>query len=66
MMQEIKGIRILRGMRGENPVNFDALADIIVNFSRLVLEHPEIKEIDLNPVIVTDTAATVVDARVMI
>lgn len=66
MMQEIKGIKILRGMRGEKPVNFDALADILVNFSRLVLEHPEIKEIDLNPVIVTDTAATVVDARVMI
>jgi acetate---CoA ligase (ADP-forming) len=66
MMQEIKGIKILQGMRGEPPVNFDLLADIIVNLSRLALDHPEIKEIDLNPVMATDTSATIVDARVMI
>ena len=66
MMHEIKGAKILEGMRGEPPVNFDALADIIVNLSRLALDHSEIKEIDLNPVIATDTSATIVDARVMI
>ena len=66
MMQEIKGIKILQGMRGQPPVNFDLLADILVNLSRLSLAHPEIKEIDLNPVMVTDTYATIVDARVMI
>jgi len=66
MMQEIKGIKILQGMRGELPVNFDSLADIIVNLSRLSLEHPEILEIDLNPVIVTDSSATIVDARIMV
>ncbi|OHB14313.1 MAG: hypothetical protein A2431_02485 [Candidatus Zambryskibacteria bacterium RIFOXYC1_FULL_39_10] len=65
MMQEIKGIKILQGMRGEPPVNFDLLADILVNLSRLALAHPEIKEIDLNPVMATDTSATIVDARVM-
>lgn len=66
MMQEIKGIKILQGMRGAPPVNFDLLADIIVNLSRLALQHPEIKEVDLNPVMVTDTSATIVDARVMV
>ena len=66
MMQEIKGIKILQGMRGEPPVNFDLLADIIVNLSRLAIAHPEIKEIDLNPVMVTDSSATIVDARIMI
>lgn len=66
MMHEIKGIKILEGMRGEPPVNFDLLADILVNLFRLALTHPEIKEIDLNPVIVTDASATIVDARVMI
>jgi acetate---CoA ligase (ADP-forming) len=66
MMQEIKGIKILQGMRGEKPVNFDLLADIIINLSRLSIEHPEIKEIDLNPVIVTDASATVVDVRIMV
>jgi acetate---CoA ligase (ADP-forming) len=66
MMQEIKGIKILQGMRGEPPVNFDSLADIMVNLSRLVIDHPEIKEIDLNPVMATDTSATIVDVRIMI
>ncbi len=66
MMKEVKGIKILEGIRGEKSVNFDALADIIVNLSRLALEHPEIKEIDFNPVMVTDAGATIIDARVMI
>ncbi len=66
MMQEIKGVSILSGMRGEKPVDFDALADITVNLSRLAVEHSEIKEIDLNPVMVTDTNAVIVDARVMV
>jgi acetate---CoA ligase (ADP-forming) len=65
MMQEIKGIKILQGMRGQPPVNFDLLADIIVNLSRLAIEHSEIKEIDLNPVMVTENSATIVDARMM-
>jgi acetyltransferase len=66
MMHEIKGIKILQGIRGEPPINFDLLADIILNLSRLTTEHPEIKEIDLNPVMATDTSATIVDARIMI
>jgi acyl-CoA synthetase (NDP forming) len=65
MMREIKGIKILEGMRGEKPVDFDSLAEIIVNLSHLALEHPEIKEIDLNPVIATSEGATIVDARIM-
>lgn len=66
MMQEIKGISILNGMRSEKPVNFKALADIITNLSKLAVEHPEIKEIDLNPVMITNTKAEIVDARVMV
>ena len=65
-MHEIKGIKILQGLRGQPPVNFDLLADIIVNLSHLATEHPEIKEIDLNPVMATENSATIVDARVMI
>lgn len=66
MIQEIRGIKILQGMRGEKPVNFEALSGIITNLSRLALEHPEIKEVDLNPVIATDAGATVVDARMIV
>lgn len=66
MMKEIKGAKILQGMRGEKPINFDLLTDIIVNLSKLSLEHPEIKEIDLNPIICSENSATIVDARIMI
>ncbi|MCX6719468.1 MAG: acetate--CoA ligase family protein [Candidatus Taylorbacteria bacterium] len=66
MMHEIKGISILNGMRGEKAVDFEALANILVNLSRLVMEHSEIKEIDFNPVMVTDERAVIVDARVMV
>jgi acetyltransferase len=66
MMQEIKGIKILQGLRGKPPVDFDSLADILVAISHLATDHPEIKEIDLNPVMATESGATVVDARIMV
>jgi acetyl-CoA synthetase (ADP-forming) len=66
MMREVKGKKILEGTRGEKPVNFDALADFMVNLSHLALEHPEIKEIDLNPVICSDRETVIVDARIMV
>ena len=53
-------------MRGQPPVNFDSLAEIIVNLSRLALEHPEIKEIDLNPVMASESSTVIIDARVMV
>ncbi|MEK7634984.1 MAG: acetate--CoA ligase family protein [Patescibacteria group bacterium] len=66
MMQEIKGIKILQGLRGQPPVNFEMLADILVNLSKLSLDHPEIKEIDFNPVMATENSAIIVDVRIMI
>lgn len=65
MFAELKGARLLSGMRGEKAVNFDALASIVSNLSRLALEHPEITEIDLNPVFATPTDVSIVDARIM-
>jgi acetyl-CoA synthetase (ADP-forming) len=65
MMEEIKGYKILRGLRGERPVNMDALAKIIAAISKLSLAHPEIKEIDLNPVIADNKKVSVVDARII-
>ena len=66
MIYEIKGIKILDGTRGQGSVDFDAIADIIVNVSHLAIENPEVKEIDINPVILTEKDTTIVDARVMI
>jgi len=64
MLAEIKGAPLLEGVRGEPPVDFDALCDVIVAVSRLVSEHPEVAEIDLNPVIARPDGCTAVDARI--
>lgn len=64
-IHEIKNSQYLQGMRGEDAVNLDAIADVIVALSRLALEHPNIEEIDLNPVMVSKNGAVVVDARLM-
>jgi hypothetical protein len=46
-------------------VNKGEIARIVSNVSKLMAEHPEIEEIDLNPVIATPDAAHVVDVRIM-
>ncbi len=66
MMRSIKGFPILEGIRGEKCVDFDALADIMIRFSQLVLDFPEIDEFDLNPVLAVENRAVVVDARLKI
>ncbi len=66
MMSSIKGYPILEGTRGEKGVNFDALRDILIRFSQLVIDFPEIDEFDLNPVLAFENRAVVVDARLKI
>ena len=66
MMAEIKGYKLLTGARGQKPVNLSALRKIILAVSKMSLEHPEIKSLDLNPVIVNEKEAYLVDVRVII
>jgi acetyltransferase len=66
MIGELKAKNILLGRRGEPPVNLEALADLLVKISTLAIEHPEIKEIDFNPVMATPEEAIVIDARLMV
>jgi acetyltransferase len=66
MMQEIEGYELLKGARGEKSVNFKALAKIIVAVSQAMTANKQIQEIDLNPVILTDNQALIVDARIII
>ncbi len=65
-INEIKGIKLLTGARGNKPVNLQALAKTISLLSKLSLEHDEIKEIDFNPVFATPNGVHIVDARIMI
>ena len=66
MLDGIQAHDMLKGVRGGDPVNREALADVIVKVSQLVSDFPEIVELDLNPVIALPDRAVAVDARVRV
>ena len=66
MIQEIKAFPILKGYRGQPPADVDTIARILVRASRLVMDHPEVREMDLNPIIVYERGAKTVDARIIL
>jgi len=66
MLDELRGVALLRGYRGAPPADEAALRDILLHVSALLTACPEIRELDLNPVIVSPTGATAVDARIRI
>jgi acetyl coenzyme A synthetase (ADP forming)-like protein len=68
MIERIKGITLLRGFRGEPPSDLDAIAESLLRLSQLVIDFPEIEEMDINPLIVlpAGSGARVVDARILI
>jgi acetyl-CoA synthetase (ADP-forming) len=66
MITEVKAYPVLRGYRGSPPSDTNAIADILLATSRLVTEHEQIKELDLNPIIVYQKGAKTVDARIIL
>ncbi|HEU4927427.1 MAG TPA: GNAT family N-acetyltransferase [Vicinamibacterales bacterium] len=64
MIDELRGARLLRGYRGSPPADEAALRDVLLRVSAIVGVAPEIRELDLNPVIVLPTGACVADVRV--
>jgi acyl-CoA synthetase (NDP forming) len=66
MIGEIRGRALLRGLRGAPPADRDAVADLLVSVSRLVVAAPEIQELDLNPVVVWPRGVSALDARMVI
>jgi len=66
MLDGIQAHDMLKGVRGGDPVNRDALADVIVKVSQLVSDFPEIVELDLNPVFATKKDATAADVRIVV
>ncbi|MFN3477496.1 MAG: acetate--CoA ligase family protein, partial [Candidatus Methylomirabilales bacterium] len=65
MIGEVKGFPLLAGARGR-PKDVEALASLILKVTDVVTAHPEIDQLDLNPVIVHEEGATVVDAKVFL
>jgi acetyltransferase len=56
----------LKGVRGREPINLDQLATLLIRFSRLVAEQRRIKEIDINPLLVSPKQFVAVDARMVL
>lgn len=66
MIDELPGSEVLKGIRGLPPVDRAALQDAILRVARLMVDFPEIDQIDVNPVIVSNAGALAVDARIVI
>jgi len=65
MIDEIRSYHLLRGVRGEQPSDLDAIVDAILRVSQLVTDFPEIVEMDINPLMVHEAGrgAVAVDMR---
>ena len=68
MVESIKTIKLLKGVRGEKPSDLKAIADSLQRLSQLVVDFQEIKEFDINPLLVLEEGkgARVVDARIIL
>jgi acetyl-CoA synthetase (ADP-forming) len=66
MITELKAYPLLKGYRNTPPADIDAIVNILCNTSRLVMDNPEIKELDLNPVMAYQKGAKTVDARIIL
>ena len=63
MLDELKMAPLLRGMRGEPPVDLEALAETICRFAQLVVDCPDLVEVEMNPLVAAPTGVVAVDAR---
>ncbi|MEM3590259.1 MAG: acetate--CoA ligase family protein, partial [Candidatus Bathyarchaeia archaeon] len=66
MLREIRGYEILKGYRGMPKADERALVDIIQKTSGLLMDFPEISQMDLNPIMAYERGAMVVDAKIVL
>jgi acyl-CoA synthetase (NDP forming) len=66
MIAEVKGSRLLRGIRGEKPSDVEAVIDCLLRISQLLQDFPAIAEVDINPLIALEKGALAVDARIIL
>jgi acetate---CoA ligase (ADP-forming) len=64
MLRSLRGAAVFSGVRGQPAVDLDAVADVILTVSELMDGHPEIAELDLNPVLADGTGCVAVDWRI--
>mgnify|MGYP000120137851 CR=1 FL=1 len=66
LMEETKAYRMIQGYRGRPPADMKQLEQILVSFSNLIVDFPEIAEMDINPLAISDGKAYALDARIVI
>ncbi|MFB3887441.1 MAG: GNAT family N-acetyltransferase [Thermodesulfobacteriota bacterium] len=66
LMEETQVYKMLQGYRGKAPADLRQLEQILVSFSNLIVDFPEILEMDLNPIAISNGKATAIDARIII
>lgn len=66
MLKSLKSWPLLQGYRGKPGVNIERLIEIIMRFSYLVADYPEIQELDINPLLVTPEDVLALDGRVVV
>lgn len=66
MLSELQATSVLHGIRGQPAVNIDKIIQIIVAVSRVAATHPEIVELELNPVLASPHEAIALDARIVL
>jgi acetyltransferase len=66
MIRSLRGYKILKGTRGQQGINRQRYAEIIVRLSTLLRFATEIKEMDINPLLADEDSVTAVDARILV
>lgn len=64
MIKETKAYNLIKGFRGSNPLDLQALKNAILNTAQLVTNFPEIKEMDINPLLVYEKGVCAVDVKI--
>jgi acetyltransferase len=66
LMEETKVYQLLKGYRNLPPANIKLLEEILVRFSQMLVDFPQIKEVDINPLLINEKEAYALDARIAI
>ncbi len=66
MIGEVRGKRLLDGIRGKPPLDREALIKALSSLSRMLVENPSISEVDINPLLVLENGAVALDARALV
>jgi acetate---CoA ligase (ADP-forming) len=66
MLKGIRGVAILEGVRGAPPVDFASLGEVVRRVGQLALDHEDVAELDINPLLALPQSAMAVDARILL